>query len=54
VGLVPYTDLAFIKIYTDNLQRYLDEGSIGSKVSLGILRRGLKEHVDVIPVELTE
>lgn len=36
----------------DSLQRSLNEDTIGRKVSLGILRKGLKTEVDVVPGEL--
>ncbi len=38
----------------DSLQRYLDEDTIGKTVSLGILRKGLKQEVEVVPGELSE
>jgi S1-C subfamily serine protease len=36
----------------DGLQRYLNEDTIGKKATLGILRSGYKELVDVVPGEL--
>jgi S1-C subfamily serine protease len=36
----------------DSLQRFLDENTIATKVSLGILRKGLRQEVDVVPGEL--
>lgn len=36
----------------DGLQRFLDEDTIGKKVSLGILRKGHKQDIEVIPGEL--
>ena len=36
----------------DNLQRYLDEESIGKSIMLGILRKGHKMQVRVVPGEL--
>ncbi len=36
----------------DSLQRFLDEDTIGRKVSLGILRKGYKQEIDVVPGEL--
>lgn len=36
----------------DSLQRFLDEDTIGLKVSLGILRKGYKQEVEVVPGEL--
>jgi S1-C subfamily serine protease len=36
----------------DGLQRFLNEDSIGKKASLGILRKGYKELVEVVPGEL--
>ena len=38
----------------DNLQRLLDEDMIGKKVNLGILRKGRKQQVEVMPGELLE
>ena len=38
----------------ESLQRYLDEDSIGSTVTLGILRKGRKQDINVIPAELSE
>jgi len=38
----------------DGLQRFLDEDTIGKKVILGILRKGYKEEIEVIPGELVE
>jgi S1-C subfamily serine protease len=37
----------------DSLQRYLHEETIGKKVTLGILRKGIKKEVEVIPGELS-
>lgn len=36
----------------DNLQRFLNEDTIGKKVSLGILRKGYKQDIEVVPGEL--
>ena len=36
----------------DSLQRFLDEDSIGTKISLGILRKGYKQELEVVPGEL--
>jgi S1-C subfamily serine protease len=36
----------------DSLQRFLDEDTIGQKVSLGILRKGYKQEIEVVPGEL--
>lgn len=36
----------------DSLQRFLDEDTIGTKVSLGILRKGFKQEIEVVPGEL--
>lgn len=36
----------------DGLQRFLNEDTIGKKASLGILRKGYKELVEVVPGEL--
>jgi len=36
----------------DSLQRFLNEDTIATKVSLGILRKGLKQDVEVVPGEL--
>ncbi len=36
----------------DSLQRFLNEDTIGGKVSLGILRKGHKQEIEVIPGEL--
>jgi len=36
----------------DSLQRFLDEDTIGTKVSLGILRKGFKQKIEVVPGEL--
>ena len=36
----------------DGLQRFLDEDTIGRKVSLGILRKGIKQVIQVVPGEL--
>ncbi len=36
----------------DSLQRFLDEDTIATKVSLGILRKGIKQEIGVIPGEL--
>ncbi len=38
----------------ESLQRFLNEDTIGIKVSLGILRKGLKQEVEVVPAELFE
>jgi S1-C subfamily serine protease len=38
----------------DSLQRFLSEGTIGKKATLGILRRGYKQEIEVIPGELSE
>jgi S1-C subfamily serine protease len=38
----------------DGLQRFLNEDTIGRTVTLGILRRGIKQEVDVVPGELSE
>jgi S1-C subfamily serine protease len=38
----------------DSLQRFLDEDTIGKRVTLGILRRGFREEIEVVPGELTE
>ena len=38
----------------DGLQRFLDEDTIGKKVILGILRKGYKEKIEVVPGELVE
>lgn len=38
----------------DALQRHLDEDSIGKKVTLGILRKGIRQEIEVIPGELME
>lgn len=38
----------------DSLQRFLNEDTIGKKASLGILRRGYKQEIEVIPGELAE
>ncbi len=38
----------------DSLQRFLSEETIGNRASLGILRKGIKEEVEVIPGELSE
>lgn len=38
----------------DSFQKFLNEETIGSKITLGILRRGLREEVEVIPGELSE
>ena len=37
----------------DSLQRCLSEETIGIKATLGILRKGIKEEVEVIPGELS-
>jgi S1-C subfamily serine protease len=37
----------------DSLQRFLNEDTIGKKASLGILRKGLKQEIDVVPGELS-
>jgi S1-C subfamily serine protease len=36
----------------DSLQRFLDEDTIGTKISLGILRKGIKQKIEVVPGEL--
>jgi S1-C subfamily serine protease len=36
----------------DNLHKYLNENVIGKKTSLGVLRDGRKQVIDVIPGEL--
>jgi S1-C subfamily serine protease len=36
----------------DNLHKYLDEGVIGKKTNLNVLREGRKLHITVIPGEL--
>ena len=36
----------------DSLQRFLDEDSIGRKINLGILRKGYKQQIEVVPGEL--
>jgi len=36
----------------DSLQRFLDEDTISTKVSLGILRKGYKQEIEVVPGEL--
>ncbi len=38
----------------DSLQRLLDEDSIGKKAIMGILRKGYKEEIEVVPGELAE
>lgn len=38
----------------DSLQRFLNEDTIGKKATLGILRKGHKQEVDVVPGELAE
>jgi S1-C subfamily serine protease len=38
----------------DSLQRFLNEGTIGKKATLGILRKGYKQEIDVVPGELNE
>lgn len=38
----------------DSLQRFLNEDTIGMKVSLGILRKGFKQEIEVVPGELFE
>jgi len=38
----------------DNLQRLLNEDTIGKKVTLGILRKGHKQEIEVVPGELNE
>jgi S1-C subfamily serine protease len=38
----------------DSLQRFLNEDAIGKKATLGILRRGYKHEIEVIPGELAE
>jgi S1-C subfamily serine protease len=37
---------------TDSLHKYLNEGVIGKKIELGVLRQGRKELISVIPGEL--
>ena len=41
-------------ISIDSLQRLLDEDTIGKKATLGILRKGYKEEIEVVPGELPE
>ncbi len=41
-------------ISIDSLQRLLDEDTIGKKATLGILRKGHKEEIEVVPGELAE
>lgn len=38
----------------DGLQRFMNEDTIGSAVTLGILRKGIKQEVEVVPGELAE
>jgi len=38
----------------DSLQRFLNEDSIGKRATLGILRKGYKEEIEVVPGELAE
>lgn len=38
----------------DSLQRFLDEDTIGKRVPLGILRKGFKKVLEVVPGELAE
>lgn len=38
----------------DSLQRFLNEDTIGRKATLGILRKGHKQEIEVIPGELNE
>jgi S1-C subfamily serine protease len=38
----------------DALQRFLNEDTIGRKIALGILRKGIKQEIEVIPGELFE
>ena len=38
----------------DSLQRFLSEDTIGQKVSLGILRKGIKQEIEVVPGELVD
>lgn len=38
----------------DSLQRFLNEDTIGKKATLGILRKGHKQEIDVVPGELNE
>jgi S1-C subfamily serine protease len=38
----------------DSLQRFLDEDTIGHKIKLGILRKGYKHEIVVVPGELNE
>jgi S1-C subfamily serine protease len=41
-------------ISIDSLQRFLNEDTIGKKATLGILRKGYKEEIEVVPGELAE
>jgi len=36
----------------DSLQRFLNEDTIGKKTNLGILRKGIKQEIEVVPGEL--
>ena len=38
----------------DSLQRFLNEDTIGKKAILGILRKGHKQEIEVVPGELNE
>jgi len=38
----------------DSLQRFLNEDTIGKKATLGILRKGHKQEIEVVPGELNE
>ena len=38
----------------DSLQRFLNEDTIGKEVSLGILRKGYKQEIEVVPGELVD
>ena len=38
----------------DSLQRFLNEDTIGKKATLGILRKGHKKLIEVVPGELAE
>jgi S1-C subfamily serine protease len=38
----------------DSLQRFLNEDTIGKKATLGILRKGRKQEIVVVPGELTQ
>ena len=41
-------------ISIDSLQRFLNEDTIGQKATLGILRKGRKQEIEVVPGELAE